>query len=249
MKNKNRKMGNENLNVKCKLKNANPKTIIENYLSVCGVENVNQYLQADESKIQNPNLYLNIDTAISRLKSSIDNREKVAILVDCDNDGLCSSVICYDFFKRHGLVAKPIFHTGIKAHGIKMGSDKDMISKIKNLNPDLLIIPDASADGESSKELVKNGIDVLIFDHHEYDFESNPYAIIVNCLQQENTNQAASGTVVMQKIIDRYCDVYGESKIDNSDLIASSIASDVMSLKSIENRAYMNIAMRMKYYE
>lgn len=242
-------MGNENLNVKCKLKNANPKTIIENYLSACGVENVNQYLQADESKIQNPNLYLNIDAAISRLKTAIDNREKVAILVDCDNDGLCSSVICYDFFKRHGLVAKPIFHTGIKAHGIKMGSDEDMISKIKILKPNLLIIPDASADVESSKEMVKNGIDVLIFDHHEYDFESNPYAIIVNCLQQKNTNQAASGALVMQKIIDRYCDVYGESKIDNSDLIASSIASDVMSLISEENRAYMNIAMRMCYYE
>ena len=178
-------MGNENLNVKCKLKNANPKTIIENYLSECGVKNVNQYLQADESKIQNPNLYLNIDAAISRLKMAIENREKVAILVDCDNDGLCSSVICYDFFKRNGLIAKPIFHTGIKAHGIKMGGDEDMISKIKILKPDLLIIPDASADVESSKELAKNGIDVLIFDHHEYDFESNPYAIIVNCLQQK----------------------------------------------------------------
>ena len=130
-----------------------------------------------------------------------------------------------------------------------MNGAEDMISKIKNLNPDLLIIPDASTDAETSKELVKNGIDVLIFDHHEYDFESNPYAIIVNCLQQDNTNQSASGTVVMQKIIDRYCDVYSEMKIDNSDLIASSIASDVMSLKSIENRAYMNIAMREEYYE
>lgn len=237
------------MNIKCKLKNANPKTIIENYLMACGVKNVNQYLQADESKIQNPNLYLNIDAAISRLKMAIENREKVAILVDCDNDGLCSSVICYEFFKRHGLITKPIFHTGIKAHGIKMGSEEDMVSKIKILKPDLLIIPDASADVESSKELVKNGIDVLIFDHHEYDFESNPYAIIVNCLQQKNTNQAASGTLVMQKIIDQYCDVYGESKIDNSDLIASSIASDVMSLISEENRAYMNIAMRMCYYE
>lgn len=237
------------MNIKCKLKNANPKTIIENYLMACGVKNVNQYLQADESKIQNPNLYLNIDAAISRLKMAIENREKVAILVDCDNDGLCSSVICYEFFKRHGLITKPIFHTGIKAHGIKMGSEEDMVSKIKILKPDLLIIPDASADVESSKELVKNGIDVLIFDHHEYDFESNPYAIIVNCLQQKNTNQAASGTLVMQKIIDRYCDVYGESKIDNSDLIASSIASDVMSLINEENRAYMNIVMRMEYYE
>lgn len=242
-------MGNENLNIKCKLKNVNPKTIIENYLMACGVKNVNQYLQADESKIENPNLYLNIDAAISRLKTAIENREKVAILVDCDNDGLCSSVICYDFFKQHGLITKPIFHTGIKAHGIKMGSDEDMISKIKIIKPDLLIIPDASADVESSKELVKNGIDVLIFDHHEYDFKSNPYAVIVNCLQQENTNQAASGTLVMQKIIDRYCDVYGESKIDNSDLVASSIASDVMSLIDEENRAYMNIAMRMCYYE
>lgn len=242
-------MGNENLDVKCKLKNVNPKTIIENYLSACGVKNVNQYLQADESKIQNPNLYLNIDAANSRLKMAIENHEKVAILVDCDNDGLCSSVICYDFFKRHGLIIRPIFHTGIKAHGIKIDSEEDMISKIKILKPDLLIIPDASADVESSKELAKNGIDVLIFDHHEYDFDSNPYAVIVNCLQQKNTNQAASGTLVVQKIIDRYCDVYGESKIDNSDLIASSIASDVMSLISEENRAYMNIAMRMCYYE
>lgn len=215
---------------------------LDGYLQKMGIENPASYLAAGEAQIENPNRYLNIDIAAARLKMSIENLEKVIILVDPDNDGLCSAAICYDFLRRHGLNATPIFHYVPKAHGIKYGATENLVPEILAHNPNLLIIPDASADVQSCAELFQNGISTLIIDHHVYDFSNNPYATIVNCLQQDNTNHAASGTLVMQKVIDRYCEMYGENQIQNNDLVAMSLASDVMSMIPIENSAYMNLA-------
>lgn len=218
---------------------------LDGYLQKMGIENSAAYLAAGEAQIENPNRYLNIDIAATRLKTAIENRELALILVDSDNDGLCSAAICYDFLKRHGLKAIPIFHYVPKAHGMRYGVTENLIPEILSYSPNLLIIPDASADAQSCAELYQNGISVLIIDHHVYDFNNNPYAIIVNCLKQDNTNHAASGTLVMQKVIDRYCEMYGENQIQNNDLVAMSLASDVMSMVSIENRAYMNLAMNI----
>lgn len=219
------------------------KNGIFDYLQKMGVQNPDLYLAAGKDELEDPNRYLNIDIAAARLETAIENREKVIILVDPDNDGLCSAAICYDFLRRHGLNATPIFHYVPKAHGMRYGTTENLITEILSYSPNLLIIPDASADVQSCAELFQNGISILIIDHHVYDFSNNPYATIVNCLQQDNTNHAASGTLVMQKVIDRYCEMYGENQIQNDDLVAMSLASDVMSMVPIENRAYMNLAM------
>ena len=41
-------------------------------------------------------------------------------------------------------------------------------------------------------------------------------------------------------------ELYGLPPVDNADLVASSIASDVMSLISMENRAYLNLGMEVE---
>ena len=41
-------------------------------------------------------------------------------------------------------------------------------------------------------------------------------------------------------------ELYGLPPVDNVDLVASSIASDVMSLTSMENRAYLNLGMEVE---
>ena len=150
----------------------------------------------------------------------------------------------YNDIKSQGLKSKPLFHYVAKAHGMAADKAENLLPEIENLKPTLLIIPDASADEPTCRQLKAIGCDVIILDHHTYDFNSNPYAIVVNCLQQDG-NHNASGTLVTQKFVDRYCELYDLPPVDNADLVASSIASDVMSLISMENRAYLNLGMEV----
>lgn len=230
------------MKIKCKLENVNPASFIYDYLQNCGIENPSRYINAGFADLQPASSYINIDVACNRLRQAIENRERVLVLVDEDNDGVCSSAIVYNFIKSQGLRAKPLFHYMAKAHGMAADKSENLIPEIENLKPSLLVIPDASADEPTCRQLKAMGCDVIILDHHTYDFNSNPYAIVVNCLQQDG-NHNASGTLVTQKFVDRYCELYDLPPVDNADLVASSIASDVMPLTSIENRAYLNLVM------
>lgn len=226
----------ENLKIKSVLQNVNPNSFTHNYLTACGIENVERYLFAGRNEIQSPTCYLNIDAAADRLYQAIENGEKVAIISDCDVDGICSAAICYQFLVDNNINPVVLHHTS-KQHGVR-----DLLPEILKLNPNLLVVPDAGTnDTPECMELKSAGIDALIADHHEIERE-NLYAIVVNCMMSPDANKDASGTTVMAKVVEHCCDKYGYQKIDFTDLIALSLLSDSRSMYSIENRAYLNLA-------
>lgn len=154
-----------------------------------------------------------------------------------DADGMCSATIICDMLSRLKADYQPFFHNVAKAHGIKSGSSDNVLSDILDYAPQLLIIPDASTDRESCQALREHNCDVIILDHHVYDFSNNPYACIVNCLQQTETNQNASGALVASKFAQAVLGVDDDIYVD---LVAMSVISDVMDLRSIENRLYVD---------
>lgn len=223
------------MKTKILLENVNPKSFIDDYLQKMGIEYPQFYMNVTRCHLEEPSRYTNIDEATKRLNVAIDGKQKVGIIQDCDVDGLCSAVIAYQFLKSNCVEPIVFFHSG-KQHGID-----DLITEILNANLDLLIVPDAgSNDVDACRELKTNGVDVIIADHHEIENE-NQFAIVVNCMQG-NTNHAASGTTVMSKIVDRYSERYLSGRRFNfEDLVALSLLSDIRSMLSIENRAYLNL--------
>ena len=219
------------------LNNIDESTFIQSYLSACGITDVDAYLNPDNITYQSPDMYKNMDVAVLLLKQHLTKMNRIAVLCDTDSDGWCSCFIICDMLRRLSAEYKPFFHTIARAHGIKVDSSDKVIDDILQYKPSLLIIPDASADRESCQTLREHECDVIILDHHSYDFSNNPYAVIVNCLQQPETNQAASGALVASKFANSVLvndeDIY-------SDLVAMSLISDVMDLRSLENRAYIN---------
>lgn len=224
------------------LQNIDSKNFVNQYLSALGIDDVDRYLCPDMGCKDNPELYVNINEACYMLHEYIENGKKVAILCDTDGDGAFSATIMFSFLKKLNVKPHMIFHKINKAHGITYGSTKDdgVLDYVFDNKIDLLIIPDASCDAESAKELKQNGVSCICLDHHAYDFSSNPYVVIVNCLQQDTTNQSASGTLVTDKFIERYCQIYNIVKPNYDDLVASSIITDVMDLTAFENRWYVN---------
>ena len=219
------------------LNNIDENTFIKSYLTACGIDDVDTYLHPDKIEYQRPEMYKNMDVAVLLLKQHLTKMSRIAVLCDEDDDGLCSCVIIADMLERLNAEYRIFFHTVAKAHGIRVDSSDKVLDDILDYAPSLLIIPDASADRESCQTLREHGCDVLILDHHLYDFSNNPYAVIVNCLQQSDTNQSASGALVASKFVNA---VLGNKKDEYADLVAMSLIGDVMDLRDLENRAYIN---------
>ena len=227
------------MRVKPLLSKINPSTFIEDYLQACKVENIGEYLNPTGLYVDEPSLYVNMDEACAVVKHHVDGRNKISILCDEDCDGECSTAIIYTFLKSLNANIKVFFHNVSKAHGLTKTSKDTVIDDIIAWETSLLIIPDASADEYCCKELKRHGCEVVILDHHNYDFNNNPYAMIVNCLQQSGTNQSASGSLVTAKFCQRYSELYKVECPDYTDLVAMSLISDVMDLSNMENRQYI----------
>src|SRR5690606_29960535 len=93
------------------------------------------------------------------------------------------------------------------------GLTEDMMNKIKKLNVDLVIIPDAGSNDQTQiKELNGLGIDVIVLDHHAIEEDTViEHGVIVNpqlCLDTY-PNDALSGVGITYKFLQALDDFYG----------------------------------------
>jgi single-stranded-DNA-specific exonuclease len=195
-----------------------------------GIENVDQYLNLDESVCISYKNLKNIHKAVSCLIKHINQKSDIFIMVDSDADGYTSASIIYQYIKLIDPEINIIWevHKG-KEHGI---SKIDIPSHVK-----LVIVPDAgSNDFDKHKELHERGIDVIVLDHHEVERESE-HAIVVNSQLGGYQNLNLSGAGIVYKFCKALDDELWEDYADNFlDLVALGNISDSMSMKELETR-------------
>lgn len=208
---------------------------LNQYLRACGIEDVKQYLKADKSNYDNPFDYPNMEMAIDMTQKAIQDNLKIGIIIDSDADGYCSAAITYQFLR----IVNPNLEIEMFTHTSKQHGLKDLISEIIKSNVRFLIVPDAGTnDTDECQILSSAGILILILDHHEVT-KSNPFATIINHHIGTDLNTALSGTGVVDKWVRAYCTKFGIEYPGFEDLVAVSIATDVCSLVSTENRTYI----------
>ena len=227
------------MKVKPLLQSINPNTFLQDYLQACGVEDVDEYLNADLSVCDSPCLYPNMKEGVERLKKAIDGGEKIGVLIDPDVDGQLSAALIVKFLLRFTNNLAYFFHTG-KGHGLVQNKEEDIPQQVLDSSVSLLITPDSSTNDASQCQWLKsNGVDVIICDHHEVT-TSNPYVIIINHHLGEGLNTALSGCGVTFKFVQSCAESWGIDLGDlYYDLVATSIISDVCDLTTLENRAYV----------
>ena len=212
------------------LDSLNEATFLREYLSACGIADVDAYLNPDDIEYQSPDMYKNMDVAVDMFHGDVG---RIGIVIDSDMDGACSAAIAYMLCKEYHPDVEPIIfvHTG-KQHGCT-----DMLPDILAANIDMLIVPDAgSSEVDACRELYEHGIKVIVLDHHIIE-KSNRYATVVNPYQADNapnTNTDISGTGVVEKFA---CALGSNQSF--KDLVAVSLISDICSLRSPENRKYV----------
>ena len=227
------------MKVKPLLQSVDTRNFIHQYLTACGVKNVDAYLEADLSICDDPWWYPNMGIGVKRLKVAVECGEKIGVLIDEDFDGYSSATIIYHFIKKiapnHPIT--PIYHVW-KAHGLVQSKDEDVVSTCVELGIDLLICPDSSSnDTEQAKKLKELNIDCLVLDHHEIE-RDNPYAIVINhhLYQELKLNTALSGCGVTFKFVqacaEAWCVDLGDEYYD---LVATSLVSDSCDMRHPEN--------------
>ena len=227
------------MKVKPLLQSINPSTFLKDYLQSCGVEDVDEYLNAGLDVMNSPWDYPNMKDGVRRLKAAIECDEKIGILVDSDADGNLSAALITKFLFNFTNNLEFFFHVG-KGHGLVQNKEEDIVQQVLDTGIDLLIIPDAgSNDSKQCEELRQHNVDILILDHHEIT-TPNPNAIIINHHLGEGLNTALSGTGVTHKFVQAYAETW-DIDLGNLyyDFVATSIISDICDLTALENRAYI----------
>ena len=170
----------------------------------------------------------------------------------CDCDGFTSSAILWLYIKHIFPEANLHFmvHTH-KQHGLD-----DKIDWLED-NPDydLVLCPDSSSyDKEEHRRLGELGIDVIVLDHHEQEFDQDgnpvisdsPNTIIVNNQLSPNyTNKSLCGAGVVYKFCEVLDDILGIDQAHNYiDLAALGEIADVMDRTDIETNYIMMEGLR-----
>lgn len=212
---------------------------IEQILTNRGIplSEIDHYLNTTDSDLTEAELYNNMREGVFCLITHLKNKDKIFIQVDSDCDGVTSSAFLLNYLYRifPTCVSNQIvwrLHEG-KQHGI-----------ILDVIPDdckLVIVPDAgSNDYEQHKILKEKGIDIIVIDHHEAEYESKD-AIIINNQLSEYGTKSLSGVGMVYKFcsyIDKILNLNNAEQ--DLDLVALGLIADVMSLRDFETKHLIN---------
>ncbi len=125
---------------------------------------ISSYLKKSMSDIINPSIMLDMDKAVERVSTAIDNKEKIAVYGDYDVDGITSTALLYEFLKSIGADAE-YYIPDRKEEGY--GINIMAVNKLVKKGIKLMITVDCGITAIGEVEFAKlQGMDVIITDHH-----------------------------------------------------------------------------------
>lgn len=229
--------------------------IIEDILLSSGVENIEMFYYPDKFDVETSWKDLsNMERSVKILNKSINNDEKIGVLVDDDADGFSSASAISKYISLVGNKENIVwFFHNEKSHGLGFFSDEDFKKWSEQI--DLLIIPDAASNDFTEKEkLLELGLKLIVLDHHNVDepeklnhilekFEN--YSIVNNQLDEsEKVNHMFTGAGIVYKFCQAYDELFNKNDNRNSesllDLIALGQIADASDISNPEIRLIVN---------
>lgn len=181
--------------MKIKQKKVYSDNIIENILINSGVENIDLFLNPDDSTLTKPDNYKNLNHAAKEIIASIATNKNITVLIDSDADGFTSGSITYNVlsdivesFEATSNISY-LTHT-TKAHGLT----DEVMENIQQIDTDLLIIPDAASnDIDNLLTLDTANYNVVVIDHH--NIEDETYIDMIENVTIVNNQRSDNGKV------------------------------------------------------
>ena len=139
------------------------------------VNSAKAYLNPELDNFHNPFLLPDIDSAVKRIRSALDKKEKILIYGDSDVDGISSVCVVYNTLRSLG--GNAVYYTPEdESYGLK----KEVIEKHAKEGVSLMITVDCGISAFEEIILAnKLGIDTIVSDHHEPQESGLPEALAV----------------------------------------------------------------------
>jgi single-stranded-DNA-specific exonuclease len=205
---------------------------------ILSYEEAKHFFRPELSHMHDPFLMKGMRVAIERIKTAIQNKEKVLIYGDYDVDGTTAVSVVYSFFRDHIQEMRYYIPDRYReGYGISFAS----IDYAAANNFSLVIALDCGIKAvDKIKYANEKGVDFIICDHHLPGTEL-PAAIAV--LDQKQVDcpypyKELSGAGIGFKLIQAFAEDQGISRekcYQYLDLVATSIAADIVPITG-ENR-------------
>jgi single-stranded-DNA-specific exonuclease len=208
-------------------------------------------LKNDITTLFDPALMHGIKPAVERIKSAIENQERIFIHGDFDVDGITSASLLYRALKRLGAEhLKVEIEDRERGHGL----NDTVIQQIISEKFDLLITTDCGvSDYDLVKKLAEHDIDTVITDHHHAPDKLPPASAVVNPKQADcsypNPDLAAVG--VIYQVVSALFDQMGRNVDEVKrylDLVMLGTLGDLVPLVAqdvVENRLFVSGGLDM----
>lgn len=225
--------------------------MLDNILKSRGVASPKDFLNVNESNIEDFHLFDNMDRAVECFDKHFKAGSKMVTLVDSDVDGNTSNAFLYLYLNQLSQYLNiPIQLDYIVQDGKKHGLNNEVMLQIEKGEYKVVFAPDSSSnDVKEHKVLFDNNIDIVVLDHHEISNELtsvgggmivnyNPFAIIINNQSSSKiTNKTLTGVGVVYKFCKALDEYYKVNFADQYlDLVALGTIADSANLSNLESR-------------
>ncbi len=235
-----------------KLNKDNAKALSQRYdlpqlvsalLDIRGVtsdDEINRFL-FDYASIDNPYEIKDMDKAVKRIKTAVENYEKICVYGDFDADGVSATALLYSYLET--LCADVMYYIPDR-ESEGYGMHKSALDLLNNSGVKLIVTVDTGISAVEEVDYAKSfGIDIVITDHH-MPSEILPDAVAVVDPHRDDCPsrfKLISGVGVAFKLVyaieGEYADL--EMLLDNySDLVCLGTIGDIVSLTD-ENRVFV----------
>lgn len=209
-------------------------------------EDVINFLQENKD-FSDPFLMKDMDKAVERITTAVENGEKICVYGDYDADGVTSTSLLYSYL-RDSLGADVMFYIPTRT-GEGYGMNKGAVDKIHSLGVTLIITVDNGISAREEIDYANSlGIDTIITDHHMPSGAIPKAVAVVNAHQQDDKSpfKDFSGVGVAFKLVmaieGEYADV--DSLLENfSDIATLGTIGDIVPLVG-ENRTLVKNGLR-----
>lgn len=209
-------------------------------------EDVINFLQENKD-FSDPFLMKDMDKAVERITTAVENGEKICVYGDYDADGVTSTSLLYSYL-RDSLGADVMFYIPTRT-GEGYGMNKGAVDKIHSQGVTLIITVDNGISAREEIDYANSlGIDTVITDHHMPSGEIPKAVAVVNAHQKDDKSpfKDFSGVGVAFKLVmaieGEYADV--DSLLENfSDIATLGTIGDIVPLVG-ENRTLVKNGLR-----
>jgi single-stranded-DNA-specific exonuclease len=211
---------------------------------MCCTNTAQKMVNRDETEIHDPFLMAGMKEAVTRIRSALENNERIAIYGDYDVDGMTSSALLASWLKSKG-VDYEIYIPNRIDEGY--GLNTTALDTLKSHGVDLVITVDCGVTALKEAEYAKEiGLGLVITDHHECIAKLPEADAIIDPKRHDCNypNKELAGVGVVFKLI---CAL--ENDIDPTELlkkygglVAIGTIADVVSVIG-ENREFIRCGL------